>query len=79
MFDDAASTIHQSLSLGRSRRPAGRGAAAGAHAGTPSACRRPTGGKAVQVDTMKPMLKASGTERLKLKCDEPLSDFAFKY
>jgi hypothetical protein len=28
---------------------------------------------------MKPMLKAPGSGRLKLKCDEPLSNFAFKF
>jgi len=28
---------------------------------------------------MKPALKAPGTERLKLKHDEPLSNFAFKF
>jgi len=28
---------------------------------------------------MKPVFKAPGTERLKLKCDEPLSSFAFKF
>jgi len=34
-------------------------------------------GRAVQVDPIKPTLKAPRTKRLKLKCDEPLSDFAF--
>ena len=33
----------------------------------------------MQVDPIKPTLKAPGTERLKLKCDEPLSNFAFKF
>ena len=33
----------------------------------------------MQVDPMKPTLKAPGSERLKLKCDEPLSNFAFKF
>jgi hypothetical protein len=28
---------------------------------------------------MTPKLKPPGTKRLKLKCDEPLSDFAFKF
>jgi hypothetical protein len=28
---------------------------------------------------MKTVLKAPGTKRLKLKCDEPLSNFAFKF
>ena len=36
-------------------------------------------GRAVQVDPIKPELKAPGTKRLKLKCDEPLSDFAFNF
>ena len=33
----------------------------------------------VQVDPMKPKLKPPGTERLKLKCDDPLSIFAFNF
>jgi hypothetical protein len=33
----------------------------------------------VQVDPINPTLKALGTKRLKLKCDEPLSNFAFKF
>jgi hypothetical protein len=37
-------------------------------------------GRAVQVDPMKPMLKAPGTKRLKLdEYDEVLSSFAFKF
>jgi len=36
-------------------------------------------GNAVQVDPMKPTLKAPGTERLKLKYDEPISNSAFKF
>ena len=35
-------------------------------------------GKAVQVDPIKSTLKAPGTDRLKLYCDEPLSSFGFK-
>jgi hypothetical protein len=35
-------------------------------------------GQAVQVDPIKPTLKPSGPKHFKLKCDEPLSDFAFK-
>jgi hypothetical protein len=35
-------------------------------------------GGAVQVDPVKPTLKAPGSKRLKLKHDEPLSNFAFK-
>ena len=31
----------------------------------------------MQVDPIKLTLKAPGTKRLKLKCDEPLSNFAF--
>ena len=38
----------------------------------------PQHGRAVQVDPMKSMLKAPGTKRLKLKHDEPLSNFALK-
>ena len=33
----------------------------------------------MQVDPIKPMLKAPGTERLKLEYDELLSTFAFKF
>jgi hypothetical protein len=36
-------------------------------------------GGAVQVDPVKPTLKAPGTKRLKLKCDQLLSIFAFKF
>ena len=36
-------------------------------------------GGAVQVEPMKPMLKASGTKRLKLKYNEPLSTFDFNF
>jgi len=32
----------------------------------------------VQVDPIKPKLKGPGTKRLKLTCDEPLSNVAFK-
>ena len=34
---------------------------------------------AVQLDPIKPMLKAPGTNRLKLKHDQPLSSFAFNF
>ena len=33
----------------------------------------------MHVDPMKPLLKAPVTKRLKLKCDELLSSFAFKF
>jgi len=33
----------------------------------------------MQVDPIKPTVKASGTKRLKLICDGPLSNFAFKF
>jgi len=36
-------------------------------------------GRAVQVDPIKPALKAPGTKRLKLKCDVLLSTSAFKF
>ena len=36
-------------------------------------------GRAVQVEPMKPMLKAPGTKRLKLKYDEPPSNITFKF
>jgi len=40
---------------------------------------RPLCGRAVQVDPIKPRLKAPGTKRLKLTHDEPLSINAFKF
>jgi len=36
-------------------------------------------GRAVQVDPIKPTLKAPGSKRLKLIFDGPLSNFAFKF
>jgi hypothetical protein len=36
-------------------------------------------GTPVQVDPIEPKLKLPGTERLKLKWDEPLTIFAFKF
>jgi hypothetical protein len=36
-------------------------------------------GRAVQVDPIKPTLKALGTKRLKVKCDKLLSTLAFKF
>jgi len=36
-------------------------------------------GMAAQIHPIKPKLKAPGTERLKLKCDEPPSNLAFKF
>jgi len=36
-------------------------------------------GRPVQVEPMKPTLKASGSKRLKLLFDEALSSFAFKF
>ena len=36
-------------------------------------------GEAVQVDPIKPTLKAPGTKRLKLKRVDPLSSFGFKF
>jgi len=36
-------------------------------------------GRAVQLDPIKPTLKAPGTKRLKLKSDEPLLKFAFSF
>ena len=36
-------------------------------------------GRALQVDPIKPTLKATGTKRLKLKCDVLLSTFTFKF
>jgi len=36
-------------------------------------------GRAVQLDPMKPTLKAPGSKRLKLKYGKPLSSFAFNF
>jgi hypothetical protein len=36
-------------------------------------------GRAVRVGPIKPKLKPPGTKRLKLNCDETLSNFAFKF
>ena len=36
-------------------------------------------GRVVQVDPIKPVLKAPGTKRLKVNCDILLSNFAFKF
>ena len=36
-------------------------------------------GRAVQVDLIKPTVKAPGSKRLKLEYDEPPSIFAFKF
>ena len=33
----------------------------------------------MQVDPIKPKLKAPGTKRLKLQCDEALSNFSFTF
>jgi len=45
------------------------------HQGLPAGVR----GRAVQVDPIKPTLKAPGIERLKLKYEELLSNFGFKF
>ena len=39
----------------------------------------PLPGEPVQVDPIKPTLKAPGTKLLKLKYDDPLSNIAFKF
>jgi hypothetical protein len=36
-------------------------------------------GRVVQIDPMKAALKALGSVRLKLRCDETLSNFGFKF
>ena len=36
-------------------------------------------GRAVQADPIKPVVKAPRSERLKLKCDDLLSRFAFRF
>jgi len=64
LFDDVASTIHQSLYYGGEFNLTDWNHAAG---------------KAVQVEPMKPILKAHETNRLTLKCDKLLSSFAFNF
>ena len=66
-----ASNILQALARGGG---AGGGAAGGGAAGAGG-----NQGRAVQVDPIKPKVKAPGTKRLTLKCDEPLSSFDFKF
>ena len=62
---------HRGLRLRRVARDAlQRGGAGGPGRG-------PHPGRALQVDPIKPTLKAPGTTRLKLNCDGPLSKFAF--
>jgi len=48
-------------------------------AGDVQAGRRVLQGKAVQVDPIKPTLKPPGTKHSRLKCDELLSSFGFKF
>jgi hypothetical protein len=57
------------------------GAEAGgdAHAGGVRAPVRGHHGKPVQVDPIKPRLKAPGIKRLKLKCDNLRLNYAFKF
>jgi hypothetical protein len=67
---DAASNVGICRALVR-----GGGARGGAQRGQQRRLR----GRAVQVDPVKPTLKAPGTERLKLKAEELLSNFGFKF
>jgi len=59
---------------------AGRGRGGGGHGGPGRRRRggRARRGRAVQLDPIKPKLKAPGTKRLKLEYDYLLSSFAFK-
>ena len=56
-----------------------RGGASCVRRGPQAVARDQHPGRAVQVNPIKPMLKAPGTKRLKLTYDEPLSSFAFKF
>jgi len=49
------------------------------HVGATGRHRRGGLGRVVQVKPTKPVFKAPGTELLKLRCDEPLSCFAFNF
>jgi hypothetical protein len=65
-------------------KPLGAGAARAVRGGGAGCVRAAAGGgggrgRAVQVDPVKPTLKAPGTEHLKLKHDKRLSIFAFKF
>jgi hypothetical protein len=54
-------------------------AATSAAAAAAASTSLPSPGGAVQVYSIKPTLTAPGNERSKLKCDEPLSNFAFNF
>jgi hypothetical protein len=56
-----------------------RGAAVAPGGARAVARRAPLHGRAVQLDPIKPALKAPGIKRLKLICNDPLSNFAFKF
>ena len=78
-FDDAASGIGILLAPDLGRRegqPEHRDGEAGAAAGDGAAGRGH--GRAVQVDPIKPTVKAPGIKLVKVKCDEPLSNFVYK-
>jgi len=59
-------------------RGAGGGGGGGGGLGTPGS-RAGLPGRSVLVEPIQPKLKLPGIERLKLKCDEPLSNFAFNF
>jgi hypothetical protein len=65
-FCDVASTIHESLDGGKQPAEAAEDKRQGGQ------------GRAVQVHPIKPTLKPPGTERLKLKHDQPLSNLTLK-
>ena len=64
------------LAQGEERRERARGDSEHARA---ERAERMLNGEVGQVDPIKPKLKAPGTKRLKLKYDEPISNFAFKF
>jgi len=58
---------------------AGPGAGSGAGPGVGAGARQGSLGREVQVDPLKPKLKAPGTACLKLPRDKLLSSFSFKF
>ena len=55
------------------------GARAAVHTGEQAGRPAASHGRAMQVEPIKPTLKAPGIKLLKLKCDRPLSKFALKF
>jgi len=76
-FDDAASSIRQSLPPGGEHDELEAAAGDGDRAGEPVLARQ--GGAGSSLTTGSPRVDGAWFQRLKLKNDEPLSHFAFKF